>query len=142
MSIMLADGGAIQILNCYFKKINPVTGNNFTLKLFVNDVDPSDAYTSSNYIEADGGGYAAKVLTPSLFTVSAVNGVAQSAYPAQMFVFTGALTDNATIYGYYIVDDDSVLIYSEALPVPLTIAIEGDMCPITPVIQLSHGTCS
>ena len=142
MSIMLTDAGATQILNCYFKKITPVAGNNFTLKLFVNDVEPSDAYTSANYTEAVGGGYAAKTLLSSSFTVSTVNGIAQAAYETQMFVFTGALTDNATIYGYYVVDDDGVLIYSEALPIPLTIVAEGDMCPVTPAIPLSHGTCS
>jgi hypothetical protein len=70
MALTLLDVGADQILKSYFNKTQPAGGNNLTLKLFTNNVTPSDAHTASNYTEASGGGYAAKTLTAGSFTVT------------------------------------------------------------------------
>lgn len=141
MSIVLSDAGAIQILTKYFKNIAPTNGNNYTLKLFTNNnITPVDSDTASTYTEADGGGYAAKTLTAASFTISTSAGIAQAAYAQQTFTFTGALTANATIYGYYVVDDDGALIYAEKASSSFTPTNNGDQYLITPVFQLSKGT--
>lgn len=140
MGMILADVGAAQISNSYFNKTQPAGGDNLTLKLFVNNVIPSDSDTAATYTEAIGGGYAAKTLVAGSFIVSTVAGIVQAAYAQQQFMFTGALTTNAAIYGAYIVDADGVLIFAEAAPIAYTPAVNGDMYAVTPTIKLSKGT--
>lgn len=140
MAMVLMDSGATQIASSYFKKTNPAAGNNLTLKLFVNDVTPADDDVVGDYTEAAGGGYAAKTLTASSFTVSTVGGIVQAAYAQQDFVFSGALATNPSIYGVYIVDDDGVLICAERAAASYTPTAAGHMYAVTPVIQISKGT--
>lgn len=138
--MVLMDSGATQIANSYFKKVNPAAGNNLTLKLFVNNVTPSDTDTVATYTEAAGGGYVAATLTPESFTVSTVTGIVQAAYVQQQFVFTGPLTANATIYGAYIEDADGVLICAERALSQYTPVNNGDIYAATPIFRLSKGT--
>jgi hypothetical protein len=140
MAMVLMDTGAEQILNSYFKKIEPSTGNNLTLKLFVNNITPADDDVVGDYTEAAGGGYAAKTLIAASFTVSDVSGIMQAAYAQQQFVFTGPLTTNPTIYGAYIVDADGVLICAELAPADYTPVSNGDLYAVTPTFKLSKGT--
>lgn len=140
MAMVLMDTGATQIANSYFKKTNPTAGNNLTLKLFVNDITPADDDVIGDYTEATGGGYAAKTLTASSFTVSTVADIVQAAYAQQQFVFTGALSTNTTIYGAYVVDADGVLICAEKAAATYTPSNNGDMYAVTPVFQISKGT--
>lgn len=142
MAMVLMDSGATQIANSYFKKTNPAAGNNLTLKLFVNDVTPADDDVIGDYTEAAGGGYAAKTLTASSFTVSTVDGIVQAAYAKQDFVFSGALTTNPAIYGVFIVDADGVLICAERAAATYTPTAAGHMYSVTPIMQVSKGTPS
>lgn len=142
MAMVLMDTGATQIANSYFKKVNPAAGNNLTLKLFVNDITPADDDVIGDYTEAAGGGYAAKTLTASEFTVSTVAGIVQAVYAQQQFVFTGALTTNPAIYGAYIVDADGVLILAERAASPYTPSDNGHMYVVDVVVQISKGTPS
>lgn len=140
MSMVLADVGAVQMLNSYFKKTNPTNGNNLTLKLFVNNIDPADDDVAGDYTEATGGGYVAKTLTASSFTVATSDGIAQASYAQQQFTFTGALTTNTTIYGAFIVDADGVLICAEKAAASYTPTNNGDIYAVTPAFQISKGT--
>jgi hypothetical protein len=140
MALVLADAGAAQILARYFNSTNPAGGTALTLKLFATNVTPADTSTASSFTEAAGGGYAAKTLTNGSWTVTAPGGIEQAAYAQQTFTFTGALTTNPAIYGYYIVDADNVLIYAEAAGSTFTPANNGDSYKVTPVMQLSKGT--
>lgn len=140
MALVLTDTGAIQILTKYFQNTLPAGGNNLTLKLFVNNITPGDTDTAGTYTEAAGGGYAVKTLTAANFSISAVSNIIQAAYTAQTFTFTGALTTNPTIYGYFVVDADGVLIYAEKASAAYTPANNGDAFTMTPVFQLSKGT--
>jgi hypothetical protein len=142
MAMVLMDSGATQILNSYFKKVEPSAGNNLTLKLFVNDVTPADDDVVGDYTEATGGGYTAVTLSAASFTVSDVAGIRQAAYAQQQFIFTGALTGNATIYGAFIVDADGVLICAEKAPASYTPVSAGNIYAVTPVFKLSKGTPS
>jgi len=141
MPFILGDTGATQIGKSYFRKQNPVAGNNLRLRLFANNHTPTDDDLVSDYTEAVGGGYLEKTLLPENFTVSKVNGIVQVAYNApQSFVFTGPLTTNSDIYGAYLVDDDGEYIGAELAPATYTPTVNGSMYAVNVVIQISKGT--
>ena len=140
MPLTLVDVGADCILKTYFNNTRPAGGNNFTLKLFTSNTTPADTDTAATYTEAAGGGYAAKTLTNGSFTVTVGNDPSDAVYAQQTWTFTGALTGNATIYGYYVVDADGVLQWAERLGAAYTPANNGDALNVTPKFQLSKGT--
>jgi hypothetical protein len=142
MALVLADVGAAQALKAYFNNAWAAGGKNLTLKLFATNVTPTDASTAASFTEAAGGGYAAKTLTNGSWTESNVGGIEQVAYAQQTFTFTGTLTTNPNIYGYYVVDADNVLIFAETLTAMFTPANNGDTLSITPKFQMSKGTPS
>ena len=142
MALTLMDIGADEILKTYFNNARPAGGNNFTIKLFVIDVTPADTNTAATYTEATGGGYASKTLTNGSFTVTVGNDPSDAVYAQQVWTFTGALTTNPTIYGYYVVDADGTLLWAEKLAASFTPANNGDELKITPKFQLSKGTPS
>ena len=138
MALVLTDLGADEILKTYFNNARPAGGNNLTLRLFCNDVTP--AQTGISYTEATGGGYAAKTLTNGSWTVATANDPSDAVYAEQTFTFTGALTTNTTVYGYYVTDADHTVLWAETLTAAFTPANNGDNIKITPKFQLSSGT--
>ncbi|HLC17492.1 MAG TPA: hypothetical protein VJM57_00565 [Thermodesulfobacteriota bacterium] len=142
MALTLMDIGADEILKTYFNNARPAGGNNLTIKLFTNNVTPADTDTAGTYTEATGGGYAAKTITNGSWTVTVGNDPSDAAYAQQTWTFTGALTTNPTIYGYYVVDADGTLLWAEKLAASFTPANNGDELKITPKFQLSKGTPS
>lgn len=135
MAIVLVDVGAAKMLTDYFI----TSGVNLTLKLFATNVTPADTDVAGTYTAAVGGGYADKTLAAASWTESNVGGIEQVAYADQVFTFTGALTTNLTIYGYYVLDAGGTLIYAEA-GTPFTPANNGDAYTVKPKFQLSKGT--
>jgi len=108
----------------------------WTLRLFANNHTPVHGDTEANYTEAAGGGYAGIALTAANW-VTTPGSPTSSAYPQQTFTFTGALTTNPTVYGYYVTRADGKLIYAELLTQPFTPANNGDNVQITPQITLA-----
>lgn len=140
MAGTIADVGADLILNTMFVA---TAVQNCKLKLFATNVTPADTNTTGTYTEAAGGGYAAITLTRGSWTVTTGNDPSDAIYAEQTFTFTGALTTNATIYGYYITDNaGTTLLGAELLPTPYTPASNGDILKITPKVVLSKGTPS
>ena len=142
MALVLSDIGADAFLEAYFNDTWPAGGINLTLKLFVTDVTPTQDSVVGDFTEAVGGGYAAKTLTNGSWTVTPGNDPSDALYAAQDFVFTGPLTTNTDIYGYYVVDDDDVLVWAEKRASTYTPANNGDTLRITPAFELSSGTPS
>jgi hypothetical protein len=140
MALVLADIGADEFLKVYFNNDRPTGGNNLTLKLFATNVTPAQTSTAASFTEATGGGYAAKTLTNGSWTVTVGNDPSDAVYAQQVFTFTGALTTNPTIYGYYVVDADNTLVWAELLSSSFTPANNGDHLDITPKFQMSSGT--
>lgn len=140
MAMTVQDVGAEAGLKIQFNNVRAVGGNNLTLKLFTSNTTPADTDTAATYTEAAGGGYAAKTLTMGSWTVSIAAGIAQAAYAEQTWTFTGALTGNPSVYGYYVVDADNTLIFSERLDALFTPTANGDILRVTPVYKLSKGT--
>lgn len=137
MALVLTDVGADEILMTYFNNTRPAAGNNLTLRLFVNNVTPAQSGVS--YTEATGGGYAAITLTNGSWTIASANDPSDATYAQQTFTFTGPLTTNTTVYGYYVTDADDTVIYAETFS-SYTPATNGDNIKITPQFQLSSGT--
>ena len=109
-----------------------------TLKLFTNDISPSEASVVGDFTEAAGGGYAAKTLAKATWTVAVVAGVATGTYAKQTWTFTGALNGSATIYGYFIIGATSgVLIAAEraATVDQFAPADADDTYSVTPVLK-------
>jgi hypothetical protein len=140
MSMTVADTGAEASLKIQFNNVRASGGNNLTLKLFTSNTTPADTDTAATYTEATGGGYVVKTLTMGSWTVSIVSNIAQAAYAEQTWTFTGALTGNPDVYGYYIVDADNVLITAERLDAKFTPTQNGDILRVTPVYKRSKGT--
>lgn len=109
------------------------TVRNLVYKLFATNVTPAETDTHSTYTEATGGGYADKTLTGASWTVT--NGApTQASYAEQTWTFTGALTTNVTIHGYYVLratDGDLVLAETFSAYTPTT---NGDQILLTPRI--------
>lgn len=141
-ALTLMDIGADEFLKVYFNDDRPTGGNNLTLKLFCLDVTPADTNTAGTYTECAGGGYAAKTLTNGSWVVTTGNDPSDATYAEQTFTFTGALTTNTTIFGYFVIDADGTLIWAEKLGSTFTPANNGDNVKITPKFQLSKGTPS
>ena len=139
MALVLADVGADTILNAFFNNAWPAGGKNLTIKFFTNDYTPVDTSITGSFTEASGGGYAAKTLSNGSWTVNAANDPSDAVYAEQTWTFTGPLIGGASIYGYYILDADDVLVWAERLPAAFTPANNGDVLKITPKFQMSKG---
>jgi len=102
-------------------------------RLFATNVTPAESDTAGTYTEAAGGGYASKTLTGSSWTVT--NGApTEASYAQQTYTFTGALTTNPTVYGYYVTRvTDADLVLAETFT-SFTPANNGDAILLTPKI--------
>jgi hypothetical protein len=136
MALLVPDAGEVKLLDA---ALGRVSAENLTLKLFVNDYTPVEGSVAGDFTEAAGGGYASKTLTATSWgAASTSSGTTSAAYAQQTFTFTGALTTNPTIYGYYLVGATSGTIYwAERLTASFTPASNGDAVNVTPRIELA-----
>jgi hypothetical protein len=139
MALVLTDAGAAAILKAVFNNVWPAGGKNLTLKLFANNYTPVDTSAAGSFTEAAGGGYASKTLTNGSWTESNVAGIEQVLYASQTFSFTGPLTTNPNVYGYYVVDADGVVWWAESQAM-FTPTNNGDNIVVPPLFQASKGT--
>jgi len=109
------------------------TTRDLIYRLFATNVTPAETDTAGSYTEAAGGGYAAKTLTGASWTTT--QGAPTSAdYAQQTWTFTGALTTNPTVYGYYVTRaTDADLVLAETFT-SFTPANNGDQILLTPKI--------
>lgn len=132
MTLLVVNNGEVQALR-YLVNKDGLT-ENLVYRLFTNNVTPAETDTAASFTEAAGGGYAAKTLTGSGWTVT--EGAPSTAVFAQQeWGFTGALTGSATIYGYYVTRESTGdLILAERLATPRQPTTNGDALRITPRI--------
>lgn len=109
------------------------TVRDLVYRLFATNITPAETDTAGTYTEAAGGGYASKTLTGASWTVT--NGAPTSAtYAQQTWTFTGALTTNGTVYGYYVTRaTDGDLVLAETFT-SFTPTNNGDQILLTPAI--------
>ena len=85
--------------------LNVLPSETLVVRLYTNNHTPADSDTAATFTEADGGGYAPITIDPADWTFSTnAEGKAQADHPTLEWTFTGPLTDNASIYGYYVTD--------------------------------------
>lgn len=107
-----------------------------TLKLFSNNHTPVLGDTAANYTVVTGGGYADINLDAGEWTIA--NGIATyNTY--QDFNFTGATGAPGTIYGYYIVDEDGVVVGAELFPAGNITPIDGSLVSVRPKLTLANA---
>lgn len=143
MAIVLADVGAKVLLDIILNDDWPAGGKDLTLKLFATNVVPAHNSTAGSFTEAVGGGYASKTLYNNYsdgWVVSGSNDPRDGTYEQQTWTFTGPLTTNGTIYGYYVIDADGTLLWAEAFAQSFTPVNNGDALLLTPKLSLSYGT--
>jgi hypothetical protein len=112
--------------------VNKTAAENLVLKLYKNNITPSDTDVAGTYTEATFPGYSAITLTGATWSAPAAGSIAYSA--EQTFTCSGVSTDD--IYGYYVIQTTSgTLLYSERDgSAPFAVRISGDAIKITPTI--------
>ena len=130
MALVVPNVGEGRALNNFLNKVAP---QDQTLKLFATNVTPAETDTTGSYTEATGGGYASKALTGASWTVT--EGAPSDGTAAQQtWTFTGPLTTNPTVFGYFVIQTTStILMWAEAFT-SFTPANNGDQILLTPKI--------
>lgn len=130
MALVCPDVGEILMLQYI---VNMVSPDNRILRLFKNDVTPSDSTTVGGLTQADQAGYAPITLTGSNWTTTQSIGVTTAVYSEQTFTFT----TGATIYGYYVVTTAGNMLWLERFSgAPFQLPDGGGQISITPRLGL------
>jgi len=120
-----------------------LSGDDYYLKLFTNSaLTPDVDMEPADFTEAAGGGYAHQAVDSSAdFTTEYANNPPDIIMDEVTFTFTGSLTGNATIYGYYLqTQDGNYVDAAKLLDAPFTPASGGGTLKFTPRIQAGNGT--
>jgi hypothetical protein len=128
MSLNVPDVGENIVVGCL---VNKQTPQDLVLRLYKNNITPSDTDVAGTYTEAAFTGYAAITLTGASWSAPA-SGV--TSYAQQTFTASGAAAES--IYGYFLTQASSgILVWSERdAAAPTNIAVTGDNIKITPTI--------
>ena len=141
MALKFTDVGAGLVLTAYLKNGWPAGGKDLTIHLYKTNTALSDTNVLGDFTENGITGGGGKTLSNGAgWTVQTAAPPPSATYSAQTWTFTAAFGD--TIYGYYIIDADSNLLWAEALTAPFTPANNGDQLTITPKLCMSEGTPS
>jgi hypothetical protein len=112
--------------------VNKTPPQDFLLKLFTSDLEPSATDDASRYREANGHGYRAIQLHGSRWTITTTPPI-QATYPQQTFSFTGPL---GKVFGYFVVQAQSgTLMWAARFPSPF-IAAQQNQIKISPIFAL------
>lgn len=131
MALVVVNNGESVALSYLVGKTTTV--RDLIYRLFATNVTPAETDTAASYTEAAGGGYASKTLTGASWTVTP-GAPTSASYAQQTWTFTGPLTTNPTVYGYYATRvTDADLILAEAFT-SFTPAANGDQILLTPAI--------
>ena len=130
MALNVPDVGENLILEMI---VNKTAAQNLSLRLYKNNITPSDTDTAATYTEAVFTGYSAITLTGASWGAAAAGTITYGAQ--QTFTCTATATDD--IYGYYITQVSSgTLLYSERdASAPFAVRNNGDAIKITPTIS-------
>ena len=129
MALNFPDSGENLVLEMIVNKTAP---QNLVLRLYRNNITPSDTDTAGTYTEAVFPGYAAITLTGASWNAASGGSIAYGAQ--QTFTCSGTSTDD--IYGYYVTQASSgTLLYSERDgAAPFAVRNSGDNIKLTPTI--------
>lgn len=133
MTLLVPNNGEGRILNNFLNKVAP---QDWTLKLYKNNITPSETDTAATYTDSTFTGYAAKNLVAANWTVTE-GAPSDGSAPQQTFASSA---DQAAelCYGYFFVQTVSGIIgWAERFTNgPYSIANNGDEIRVTPKITL------
>jgi hypothetical protein len=132
MALVIANATETSILAWF------LTTEDLFLRLYSNNVTPSETDTAATFTQVSGGGYAAITLDKDDWT-NTPGDPNFSTQAQKTFSFSGPTSAPSTIYGYYVVNLAGVLQWAERFPganVPLT-PINGSSIKITPRMECS-----
>lgn len=113
--------------------VNKTAPQNLVLRLYSNNITPSDTDVAGTYTEATFAGYAAITLTGASWNAAAAGSITYGSQQTFTRTSTGAPEN---IYGYYCTQITSgILAYSERDgAAPFAVTNNGDQIRITPTI--------
>jgi hypothetical protein len=134
MPLVISNVGELELLDKMLKDAL-TTDEDYTLKLFNNNVTPDQSSVAGTFTETAFTGYTAKTLTRTGWSAaSTVSNKAQSSYSQQSWT-CGATGD--TIYGYYVIGATSTtLLWAERFASPRVVA-NTDVLNVTPVFTFN-----
>lgn len=114
--------------------VNKTAGQNLILRLYSNNITPSDTDVAGTYTEATFAGYSALTLAGASWNAAAAGSITYSAQQVFTRNVSGAPEN---IYGYYCTQAVSgILVYSERdASAPFAVTNNGDEIRITPTIS-------
>jgi hypothetical protein len=130
MSLVVSDSAEIVLLQYLLNMTSPTHP---VLKLYKNDVTPSESTVIGGLTQATEAGYASITLPGTSWTTTQVSGVTTGVYSEQTFTFT----TGATIYGYYVTTTGGSLLWVERFPgAPFILPDGGGQIAVSPRITL------
>lgn len=137
MALVVPTVGELELLDKLLKDALAVN-EDYTLKLYKNNVAPDENSLPATFTECDFSGYAEKTLSRASWSSAVtISGKATSQYPQQ--AWTCGPTGN-TIYGYYILGSNSgVLLWAEKFSASRPVE-DGDIFQLTPTFTLNSET--
>jgi hypothetical protein len=139
MPLVVPDAGELRMLDTLLK-LALSTNENQILKLYQNNVTPTQASVPASFTEASFTGYAARTLLRSGWNNAVtVSNKAESSYGSTPQSWTCGTTGN-TIYGYWVEGSTSAkCLWAERFSTSRVLA-SGDVLNITPKFTLSSET--
>ena len=130
MPLNVPDVGENRILEAIVNKTAP---ENLSLRLFINNITPSDTDTTGTFTQAGFPGYAAITLTGASWNAASGGSITYSAQ--QSWTCSGSSTND--VYGYYVVQVTSgILLWAERdAAAPAAVRNSGDAVKVTPTIS-------
>jgi hypothetical protein len=134
MALVTCDAGELTLLSWM---LNSTSGQgDLTLKLYKTNVTPTQSSTSGSFTVADFTGYSNKTLSRGSWgSPSTVSHATSSVYADQTWTNSGS---SQTIYGYFVVDGSSNLLWAELFDSPRVLGTSESLT-VTPAITLNSA---
>lgn len=115
--------------------INKTTPTDPILRLFTDNITPTDTANYADFTEPGAGfGYAASTCTGSVWTITLSGSVAYATYNTVTFTFSSGAV---SVYGYMISDSTSKIVWIERFSgAPYTIPTDGGTIKVQPKVTL------
>lgn len=132
MALLVPDVGEQEMLNRILNKSTSIA--DVVLHLYTNNKTPAEGDVVGDYTESTGTGYGSITLSNADWTVTTTTGTTTAEHTQVTFTYTGAEPE---IYGYYVTDGNSNLLWAERFSDgPYAIPSGGGSVKITPKIEL------
>ena len=130
MGLVIPNEGEAEMIR---RLLNASPPDDLILRLYENNISPTESDIVSTYTECSAGGYSPASLSGASWSVNTDgNGITSATYPQQDF----NLTSSITIYGYFITNNSgTTLMWAKDFSSPQIIETSGTVS-VTPYIEL------